>query len=64
MIDFGVMAASPPSIVMVDDGTSTFGHFLHLCERHLLSELRPPLSPIGVINDAIIRIGKDKIARG
>ncbi|MEP6147345.1 MAG: hypothetical protein ABJ201_08005 [Nisaea sp.] len=64
MIDFCVMAASPPGIVMVDYGASTIGQLLHLCEGHLLAELRPPPSPIGVIDDTIIRVCEYEIARG
>tara|TARA_R100000789_G_scaffold42911_3_gene44398 strand:+ start:1141 stop:1485 length:345 start_codon:yes stop_codon:yes gene_type:complete len=62
IIDLSVMAASPPGIVMVDYGASTFGHLLHFGEGHLLSELRPPLSPIGVIDDTIIRVCEYEIA--
>ena len=64
MINLTVMAAAPPRIVMVDYSASTFGQLLHLCEGHLLAELRPPPSPVGVIDDTIIRVCEYEFARG
>lgn len=64
MIDLGIMATSPPSVMMIDQSSSPLGQFLYLCERHLLAELRPPPSPICVIDYTIIWVCEYQVARG
>ena len=57
-----IVATAPPRIVMINHGTPPICQRFHLRHRNLFAESVAPFSPFIVIDNSIVRIGKNKIA--
>ncbi|MER8523721.1 hypothetical protein NKH56_31085 [Mesorhizobium sp. M1076] len=64
MVDFCVVTAFEPAVVVIEYGAPACAEFTGLGQRQLLAESWRPPTPLTVVNEPIIRISKHEVSLG